>query len=154
MNQMIDIDQTIKNFNIIHRGHLFERLCNMSTPELKALKEDIKAHQMKSKFIPDSHFKPDGSAHDTFIAMAKYALLKRSMWHDVVNDLFPIRKKLKWFTSLILEKNQYCGVCYKPRNRKLLKRFKKFCINHGKWILMFLIGLGTLIVMIFQYIKT
>jgi len=148
---MIDIDQTTRDLLVIHRGHLFVQLCNMSDSELKTLKKDIKAHKKRAKLIPDSSFKPNGSTHDTFIAMVKYALLKRSNWQIVYNALFPIRKIFNWFCGLTLEKNQYLGVCYKHRNRKLIKRLKEFWLSHWQWIIMFILGLGTLIVLILQY---
>jgi hypothetical protein len=117
---MIDIDQTIKSFDAIHRGHLFEQLCNMSTSELKTLKEDIKTHQKKSKFIPDSSFKPDGSAHDAFIVIINYVLLKRSNWHFDYNAIFQVKKIFNWLIGFTLVRHPYFGICYKRRNRKIL----------------------------------
>jgi len=122
----------------------------MPDSELKALKKDIKVHRKKSQFIPDSTFKPDGSAHDTFIAMVKYALFKKSKWNFNYSASFLIKKGFNWLIGLTLEKHQYFGVCYKHRNRKLVKIINKFWVTHWKW----LIGLTvpTILTMIGLYV--
>jgi hypothetical protein len=132
---MMDIDQTTKDLLVIHRGHLFEELCNMSAYDLKTLKRDITSHKKRAKLVPDSSFKPNGSTHDTFIAMIDNALSKRSNWQSVRNALFPIRKVFNWLFGLTLEKHQYLGTCRKCRNRKLVKIVNKFWLSHWKWII-------------------
>ena len=149
---MIDIDQTTKDLQVIHRGHLFGQLCNMSKSELKTLKKDIKDHQKKSKFIPDSTFKPDGSAHDAFIAMVNNALLKRSIWNFNYSASFLIKKSFNWLIGLTLEKHPYLGTCRKYRDRKFLRRIKRFWLSHFKWIIGTLIAISALIFTILKYI--
>ncbi len=149
---MFNLDQIIPIFDSVNRQHyLGELLWNASTPELHKFKKEVISHQKKSKFIPDSAFKPNGSAHDTIIAAINFNLLKRTNLYNICTALFPIKKLIFWFAGFSLEKHPYHGVRYKHRNRRILLSIKRFWLSHFKWIIGTLIALVGLILMILNY---
>lgn len=152
---IFDLDNILPHFANIPRSHyLGELLWNASTPELREFKKVVKAHQKNSKFIPDSAFKPNGSAHDTIIAAINFSLSKRSNLYNVCNALFPIKKFTFWFAGFSLEKHPNHGVRYKHRNRKILLFTKRFWLSHWQFLIKTAIAIiGLAVVIVGLYLK-
>ena len=162
---MFNLDEIIPYFDRVNRKHyLGELLWKASTAELHQFKQEVKAHQKKSKFIQDLHYMPGMSVHNSIIAAINFELLKRSKWYRLYKTLLPIRRKLvSWFSGIDIQEHPYCGTLYvKRQNRKsifhitmteLALTLKRFWLSHWQWIIGILISLGMLAVMILNFIS-
>ena len=132
---MFDIKQTTNDLNAISRKDLFAQLLDMPISELKSLKKEVRAVQKTARLIKDESFKPNGSTHVSLVAMVDNAITQKSGWRFLNNASFPVKKIVFWVFGLTLKKHPYLGTCRKYRDRKFLKRIKRFWSSHWKWLI-------------------